>query len=54
MNFKKILPVVLLAALLIWGIYDIAHKNNINNDTAGNANISTKAETDKSVEATQV
>lgn len=51
MNFKKILPVVLLAALLIWGIYDIAHKNNINNNTAGNANISTKAETDKSVEA---
>ncbi|MHB1393421.1 MAG: TlpA disulfide reductase family protein [Clostridia bacterium] len=51
MNFKKILPAVLLAALLIWGIYDIAHKNNINNDTAENANISTEAKTDKSVEA---
>lgn len=48
MNLKKILMVVLLGALLIWGIYDISHKNNA---IVGNANIDTnaKVKTDKSV-----
>lgn len=36
MNLKKILPVILLAALLIWGIYDIKDKKNINNTIVEN------------------
>jgi peroxiredoxin len=36
MSLKKILPVILLAALLIWGIYDIKDKKNINNTIVEN------------------
>lgn len=56
MKLKKILPVVLLVALLIWGIYDISHKNDTNNAIVGkknantNANTNTEVKTDKSVE----
>lgn len=53
LKLKKILPVVLLVALLIWGIYDISHKNNTNNtnnDIVGNANTNTEVKTDKSAE----
>jgi peroxiredoxin len=49
LNLKKTVPAVLLAALLIWGIYDISHKNNISNDALGKNNINTKAKVDKTV-----
>jgi peroxiredoxin len=49
LNLKKTVPAVLLAALLIWGIYDISHKNNISNDDLGKNNINTKAKVDKTV-----
>lgn len=50
MNWKRILPVVLLAVLIVWGIYDVAHKNDINS-AAGNAKISTETKTNTSVQA---
>lgn len=50
MKLKKILPIVILVALLIWGVYDTSNKNNVNNLSAGNTN-NTKVETDKTVEA---
>jgi peroxiredoxin len=40
-------PVILLAALLIWGIYDVMNKNNINNEAVGKTNTKTEVITDK-------
>lgn len=50
LNLKKILPVVLLAALLIWGIYDLMNKNNINNTALGKDNVSTEVSVDENTE----
>lgn len=35
---KKILPILVLIVLIVWGIFDLVHKNNINNVPKGNAN----------------
>lgn len=50
MNLKKLVPVILLAALLIWGIYDVVNKNNINNEAVGKINTNTEVITDKNDE----
>ena len=50
MHLKKLVPVILLAALLIWGIYDVVNKNNINNESVGKINTNTEVITDKNDE----
>lgn len=50
MNLKKLVPVILLAALLIWGIYDVVNKNNINNEAVGKINTNTEVITDNNDE----
>ena len=45
---KKILPIVVLVALIIWGLYDVIHKNNINN-----ANTNTQSQTTNTADTTE-
>lgn len=45
MNLKKIIPVILLVALFIWGVYDINHKDKKDN-TLGSSNINTNVKSD--------
>lgn len=49
MNLKKILPVILLVALFIWGVYDINHKGNKDNNL-GSSNINTNVKSDTGAE----
>jgi peroxiredoxin len=50
LNLKKLVPVVLLAVLLIWGVYDVVNKNNINNEAVGKTNTNAEVITDKNEE----
>jgi peroxiredoxin len=51
-SLKRILPIAVLIALIVWGIFDVVHKNNINNASKAytNTNVTAKANDNGTIE----